>query len=100
MIPFLVGGAFEIAGYIGRIIASTESPGPYELGPYILQSITILVAPALFAASIYMQMGRIVLMLDADSKLFLRRTWMTKIFVGGDVASFLLQAAGAGLSCK
>lgn len=100
MIPFFIGGILEIVGYIGRVIAATEAPGPYETGPYIVQTITLLVAPALFAASIYMQLGRIVLMLKADDKLFIRRTWVTKIFVAGDVASFLLQAAGGGLSGK
>ncbi|KAF2173032.1 hypothetical protein M409DRAFT_16982 [Zasmidium cellare ATCC 36951] len=100
MIPFFIGGILEIVGYIGRVIAATEAPGPYETGPYIVQTITLLVAPALFAASIYMQLGRIVLMLKADDKLFIRRTWVTKIFVAGDVASFLLQAAGGGLSAS
>lgn len=67
------------------------------MGPYIIQSILLLVAPALFAASIYMMLGRIVLMLDAQRSLFIRRTWMTKIFVCGDVLSFLMQASGGGL---
>ena len=67
------------------------------MGPYIIQSILLLLAPALFAASIYMMLGRIVLMLDAQRSLFIRRTWMTKIFVCGDVLSFLMQASGGGL---
>ena len=54
-------------------------------------------APALFAASIYMELGRIVLMVRGEKNLFIRRTWLTKIFVIGDVVSFLLQAGGAGL---
>ncbi|KAK4506630.1 hypothetical protein PRZ48_000362 [Zasmidium cellare] len=100
MIPFLVGGAFEIAGYVSRLISSLQAPGPYASTPYIVQTITLLVAPALFAASIYMQLGRIVLMVKGDDKLFIRRTWVTKIFVAGDVASFLLQAAGGGISAS
>lgn len=44
-----------------------------------------------------MELGRIVLMIDGDRALFIRRTWLTKIFVGGDVLSFLMQASGAGL---
>lgn len=54
-------------------------------------------APALFAASIYMELGRIVLMVDGDHALIIRRTWLTKIFVIGDIMSFQIQAAGAGL---
>lgn len=44
-----------------------------------------------------MMLGRIVLMLDADKLLFIRRTWLTQIFVTGDVICFLCQAGGAGL---
>ncbi|EMC99939.1 hypothetical protein BAUCODRAFT_356584 [Baudoinia panamericana UAMH 10762] len=97
MIPFLIGGIFETIGYIGRILSAQQNPGPYTLGPFILQTVLLLVAPALLAASIYMQLSRVVQLLDADQALFIRRTWLTKLFVTGDVLSFLLQAAGAGL---
>lgn len=62
-----------------------------------MQSTLILVAPALFAASIYMELARIVHMIEGDKALFIRRTWLTRIFVCGDVLSFLMQASGAGL---
>lgn len=97
MVPFLIGGIFETIGYIGRVLSASENPGPYNLGPYIIQAVLLLVAPALFAASIYMELARIVHMVDADKHLFIRRSWLTKIFVIGDVFSFLLQASGAGL---
>jgi hypothetical protein len=44
-----------------------------------------------------MELGRVVLMIDGDRALFIRRTWLTKIFVAGDVLSFLAQSSGAGL---
>jgi len=59
-----------------------------------MQSVLLLVAPALFAASIYMELGRIVLMVDGERSLFIRRTWLTKLFVAGDVLSFLMQSSG------
>ena len=63
------------------------------------RAIVNLRAPALLAASVYMELGRIVMMLKAEEQLlWIRRSWMTKIFVGGDVFSFLLQAAGAWLA--
>ncbi|KAI7285791.1 RTA1-domain-containing protein [Hortaea werneckii] len=96
LVPFLIGGFLETIGYIGRAVSHTEAPD-YTLGPYIIQSIFLLVAPALFAASIYMMLGRIVVMLDAQRALFIRVSWLTKIFVCGDVLSFLMQAAGGGL---
>lgn len=54
----------------------------------------ILVAPALFAASIYMTLGRIVVKLDAEDKSIIPVRFLTKIFVVGDVISFLLQCGG------
>ena len=87
----------ETIGYIGRALSASQNPGPYTLGPYVMQTLLLLLAPALFAASIYMELGRIVQMLDGDKALFIRRTWLTKIFVAGDVLSFLMQSSGGGL---
>lgn len=63
--------------------------------PYVGQSVLILLGPALFAASIYMLLGRIIRVLNAGSISPIRPTWLTKIFVTGDVLSFLLQSGGA-----
>ena len=90
----------ETIGYFGRILSAQENPGPYTLSPYIMQSTLLLVAPALFAASIYMELGRIVLMVDGERSLFIRRTWLTKLFVAGDVLSFLMQASGKRFPCS
>ncbi|KAE8152393.1 RTA1-domain-containing protein [Aspergillus avenaceus] len=95
-IPFTIGGVFEIIGYIGRGISSHESPN-WTLGPYLIQTLFLLLAPALLAASIYMLLGRIILILGAESHALLRKKWLTKIFVTGDVLSFLLQGAGGGI---
>jgi hypothetical protein len=77
-------------------MSSKESPN-WTIGPYVMQSTLLLVAPALFAASIYMELGRIILMVKGEHFSLVRVTWMTKIFVAGDVLSFLMQASGAGI---
>jgi hypothetical protein len=92
-IPFVVGGFFESIGYIGRAIGSQETPD-WTVGAYVIQSILILVAPALFAASIYMELGRIIRLTDGGSRSLINTRWLTKIFVGGDVFSFLMQGSG------
>lgn len=97
MIPFVVGGIFETVGYVGRIMSATENPGPYDKIPYIIQSLLLLVAPPFFAASVYMELGRIVMMVGAEEKLFIRRAWLTKMFVIGDAATFLIQATGSSM---
>ncbi|KAL2798571.1 RTA1 like protein-domain-containing protein [Aspergillus keveii] len=95
-IPMVLGGYFEFIGYIGRAISASETPD-WTLGPYIMQSVLLLVAPALFAASIYMYLGRIIVLVRGEKFSIIRVGWMTKIFVAGDVLSFLMQASGAGI---
>ncbi|KAJ9225349.1 hypothetical protein DTO169C6_2379 [Paecilomyces variotii] len=92
-IPFVVGLLFECAGYIARIFSHFDTTA---LGPYIVQTMLILVAPPLFAASIYMTLGRTITKLDAEDKSIVPVRFLTKIFVVGDVISFVLQCGGGG----
>lgn len=79
---------------MGRLLSALQSPD-FTKGPYIIQSALILIAPAFLAASIYMTLGRIIRMVHAEQYAVIRLSWMTKIFVTGDVLSFLMQASGA-----
>lgn len=65
-----------------------------------MQSLLLLVAPALYAASIYMVLGRIIRRLDAEEYAIIRTKWLTKVFVIGDVISFFVQSGGAGIQAK
>jgi hypothetical protein len=94
MTPFIIGGLFETIGYIGRVMSAND---PYARNPFIIQTLLILLGPALFAASIYMVLGRIILLTDGEAYSLIRRTWLTKIFVTSDVLSFLLQCGGGGI---
>jgi uncharacterized membrane protein YraQ (UPF0718 family) len=80
-------------------MSSKQTPD-WTLGPYVVQTLCLLLAPALLAASVYMLLGRIILLLQAESHALLRRKWLTKIFVTGDVLSFLLQGAGKHLKAN
>ncbi|GAB1317817.1 hypothetical protein MFIFM68171_08027 [Madurella fahalii] len=91
---FTVGGVFQTIGYSGRISSHFDR---YALGGFITQAIFILVAPALYAASIYMILGRLIRTLRADHLSLIPIRWVTKIFVTGDVVSFTLQAGGGGI---
>ncbi|GKT61925.1 RTA1-like protein [Colletotrichum tofieldiae] len=64
---------------------------------FMIQTLCLLVAPALFAASIYMVLGRLVLFLRCEPLSPIRPSRLTKIFVVGDIVSFLVQIMGAGL---
>lgn len=61
---------------------------------YIVQSMFILLAPALFAASIYMILGRIILLVDGEEHSIIKQRWLTNTFVCGDVLCFFLQSGG------
>lgn len=93
--PFVV---VEVVGYIGRILAYDETGA---LLPYILQSIFLLLAPILFAATLYMTLGRVIRSADvgggAPRMSMLPARWVTRVFVTADVVSFFIQAGGAGL---
>ncbi|KAF4535016.1 putative rta1 domain protein [Lasiodiplodia theobromae] len=94
MTAFILGGLFETVGYIARYISIRE---PRSTAPYIVQTLLILIAPALLAASMYMVLSRIILVTQTESLSPIRRTWLTRIFVGGDIISFLVQVLGGGI---
>ncbi|KAF4847786.1 Protein RTA1 [Colletotrichum siamense] len=95
LIPLAVGGVLQVIGYAARAKSGQESPN-WSLGPYIIQSILLLVAPALYAATVYMELGRIITVLDGEGHCLIRKEWLTKLFVAGDVLSFFLQGGGGG----
>lgn len=75
-------------------MGALEEPGCWKMGPYIMQSVLILIAPALMAASIYMILGRIILLTEGEKYALIKRRWLTKLFVSGDVLSLLMQSSG------
>jgi hypothetical protein len=62
-----------------------------------MQSVLLLLGPALLAASVYMVLGRLIVLLDAGHLSIIRPKWLTKLFVIGDVLSFLAQSGGGGM---
>lgn len=96
-IAFWVGGMMEVVGYIFRILGCEDYPDSTQM-PYILSQVTILIAPSLLAASMYMELGRIIRLTGGEKYSIVRVNWLTKVFVLGDVAAFLLQAGGKSLA--
>jgi hypothetical protein len=86
----------ESVGYVGRALSAQEAPD-FTKNPYIIQSLLLLLGPALLAASIYMVLGRLIRLLDAGDLSIISPRWLTKVFVAGDVMSFLAQSAGTYL---
>ncbi|KAJ5947874.1 RTA1 like protein [Penicillium verhagenii] len=92
--PFAIGGLFEIIGYATRIDAHNNTG---KLMPYCIQSVFILLGPILFAASVYMVLARIIRAVHGEKHSLLPLRWVTKTFVLSDVATFWIQAGGAGM---
>lgn len=84
----------EFVGYAARASAHNKTD---RLMPYVIQSSWILIAPTLFAASVYMAFGRLIHKLGAEEYSVIPAKWLTKAFVLGDVLSFLIQGGSAGL---
>ncbi|KIX93602.1 uncharacterized protein Z520_10780 [Fonsecaea multimorphosa CBS 102226] len=93
-IPFIIGGIFEAVGYGARAVAHYNTD---KTLPYAIQSLLILLGPILFAASVYMILGRLIRATNGDSHSLIPSKWMTKVFVGGDVLCFVVQGVGAGV---
>ena len=80
----------ETIGYIGRALSSHNQ---WNLNFYLIQALTLLVAPALLAASIYMILGRIIRYVDGEECSPIPARYLTKIFVAGDVLASPRKAA-------
>jgi hypothetical protein len=85
----------EVIGYCARAAAGSRTD---SLLPYILQYNMILLPPALFAATIYMILGRIILLTEATHLSIVSPRWLTAIFVSGDVISFMMLGSSSGLT--
>lgn len=81
----------QIIGYICRVLAHDNTQ---NIPIYSIMTILILLAPPLYAVSIYIVLGRLIVFLRAEKLSMVPVKWMTKIFVVGDIIGFLAQAAG------
>jgi hypothetical protein len=84
----------QVIGYVGRIWSHYD---PESIGGFVIQAILILIAPALYAASIYMILARLIRAVNAEHLSLVPIKRVTKIFVMGDVVAFSLQAGGGGI---
>lgn len=84
----------QIIGYCARAVSHFHTTSTTL---YAMQTLFVLLAPNLYAASIYMVLGRIIVFLRGEHLSVVPVRFLTKIFVMGDVLSFVLQGAGGGV---
>ncbi|KAJ5930485.1 RTA1-domain-containing protein [Penicillium verhagenii] len=91
----LFGGlVLEIIGYLGRIQIHSN---PFSFNSYLEYLICLTLGPAFFSASIYICLGRIVIVYGEKISLLKPRTY-TVLFVFCDLISLILQAAGGAIT--
>ncbi|KAJ5138295.1 uncharacterized protein N7515_003143 [Penicillium bovifimosum] len=91
----LFGGlVLEVIGYAGRIQMHYN---PFRFDPYLEYLICLTIGPAFISASIYICLGRIVVVYG-ESISFLRPRTYTIVFIICDLISLLLQAAGGAIT--
>lgn len=92
----VIGAYCEGFGLAMRIPFRTS---PHSRGIYIVQYLFVVLSPCAFLAADYILLGRLTLHLSSNRHLRpLNPRKITLIFVLSDVATFLIQAAGGGLS--
>jgi len=94
LVAFTLGNGIEIAGYIGRILSYEN---PFQMAPFLLQIVSLTLAPAYYAAGIYLCLSRLVTIYDSSISR-LRPINYTRLFIGCDIISLSLQGAGGGLA--
>ncbi len=85
----------EFIGFCARAAAAEKTN---KLMPYIIQSAFILLPPSLFAATIYMCLGRVIKLVGGEHLSLIRPSRLTKVFVSADVVSFIIQGGSSGLT--
>lgn len=86
------GNLGEAGGYYGRVWSHQNIR---EGTPYLVQMMLILGSAPLLAATVYMTLGRFIRALDAEEHAVIRPSWITKIYVLIDIASFVCQMWGS-----
>lgn len=85
----------EVIGYSARVAAYNNTS---DLIIYVIQISFPVIAPAFFAASIYMTLSRIIRCVKGEHLSVIRIKWLSRAFVTGDLLSLGIQGGASGLT--
>ncbi|CVL07535.1 related to RTA1 domain protein [Fusarium mangiferae] len=88
------GCVLEAVGYVGRLMMHQN---PWSSSGFRMQIICLIIAPSFIAAGIYLTMKHFIRCNNPEYS-FLKPQLYTWIFIGCDIGSILLQAAGGGIA--
>lgn len=94
MIAMILGCISEVIGYAGRLILNNN---PFSKAGFDMQIVCLIIAPAFFAAAIYLTLKHITLCFGLEYSL-IKPKYYTWIFISCDIMSLILQGAGGGIS--
>ncbi|TFA97688.1 Sphingoid long-chain base transporter RSB1 [Trichoderma ghanense] len=95
-IPVLIGCITEIIGYVGRIMLWDN---PFSFNGFIIQIVTLTIAPVFYTASIYVTLSQSIMFLDPSLSRFKPQLFYW-IFIPFDIVCLVLQAAGGAMSAN
>ncbi|BGP14631.1 hypothetical protein JCM10213_002201 [Rhodosporidiobolus nylandii] len=98
MLTLTIGMTCMTVGFVLRLAYRNS---PYSLGLYAIQLLFLLLSPCAFLATDYVLLKHLAQAMGPEvvkSCLFLPISLVVKLFVWSDVVTFLMQAAGGGLS--
>lgn len=96
LVALVIGTFMEMIGYVGRVEMHYN---PWWEGMFEMQIVCLILAPSFIAAGIYLTLKHITLTLGPEHSR-LKPNLFTWIFIGCDIGSILLQAAGGGIAAS
>jgi RTA1 like protein len=91
----MIGGCgLEIVGYIARIMLHNDI---FNNNYFIIYLVGLTIGPAFFSAAIYLSLSRIITTYGPTLSILSARK-ITAIFIGCDLVSLILQAAGGAIA--
>ncbi|KAF4453689.1 hypothetical protein F53441_3698 [Fusarium austroafricanum] len=94
MVWLAIGTLFELIGYSGRIVMSSN---PWVYNAFVIQLVLLILGPTLVAAAISITFKHLVLWYGREYS-FIKPVLYPWVFVGTDFFSIVIQAAGGGIS--
>lgn len=96
MTVLVISCLMECIGYIGRV---QMNDNPWASTPFRMQIVCLVIAPSFLAAGVYLTLKHIVIYLGPEFSR-LKPNLYTRIFIGCDIGSILLQSAGGGIAAS
>ena len=94
LLGMTIGSALEMAGYVGRVLASSQ---PFQFNPFLIYIVLLTIGPAFLSAAIYLCLARIIVVYG-ESNARLRPKTYSLIFMFSDFVALVLQGAGGGIA--